>query len=265
MREIHGLKLHDGLDQRRVRLIRHHLTPLLKTCFGYHALCYGQLVNQLGIRHCPIRAIHFMVQPNDLGSHPRWDRRVTEPAAGEEVKSSLIADYSQLPIASDAVDLIVMPATLQLSDNPHGILREAERVLIPHGRLMIIGRNPLSWQGLARRMRCWLLRRENKDKSRDISRLRLKDWLKLLGLELEEEIGVSLTNEKIQMGRAGKWSKKISNYFCEYFCSYFILVAEKKGSTLTPIRPSWRTNKRLVPPRIAEPSVRKHIEKRAVE
>jgi SAM-dependent methyltransferase len=88
----------------------------------------------------------------------------------------------QLPFASQGLDLVVLPHVLEFSANPHQVLREAERVLRPEGRLLIAGFNPLS---------LWGLRRVLGDPGaigpwhgRFIHLARLKDWLALLGFEL---------------------------------------------------------------------------------
>src|SRR3954466_4139453 len=52
-----------------------------------------------------------------------------EPGAG------LAADPLQLPLASQSVDLLVLPHVLEFHHNPHEVLREAERVLMPEGQL----------------------------------------------------------------------------------------------------------------------------------
>ncbi len=88
----------------------------------------------------------------------------------------------QLPIASQSLDLLALPHQLEFSIHPHQVLREAERVLRPEGRLLIVGFNPLSLWGLRR-----MLNRHATDwpwHGRFIHLTRLKDWLALLGFEL---------------------------------------------------------------------------------
>jgi len=103
--------------------------------------------------------------------------------AGLNKGCDLYADPVHLPIASSSVDLVVLPHVLEFSDNPHQILREAERVLVPEGHLVVSGFNPISLWGLKRA----LGRRRRRDYpwcGDFISLLRLRDWLKLLGFEL---------------------------------------------------------------------------------
>jgi SAM-dependent methyltransferase len=106
--------------------------------------------------------------------------------AGNEVGCTLRAAPDRLPLATHSVDLLVLPHVLEFAERPHQILREAERVLIPEGQVVLSGFNPLSLWGLNRQVGAMLRR----DKgvfpwdARYIGLLRLKDWLTLLGFEL---------------------------------------------------------------------------------
>jgi SAM-dependent methyltransferase len=100
-----------------------------------------------------------------------------------EPGAALAADPLQIPLASQSVDLVVLPHVLEWHDNPHEVLREAERVLMPEGRLVISGFNPAS---------LWRLRQMftfHKDQppwdARFIGLFRLRDWLRVLGFELD--------------------------------------------------------------------------------
>ena len=102
--------------------------------------------------------------------------------AALEPGAALVSDPMQLPLASQSVDLVALPHVLESTSDPHLVLREAERVLIPEGQVVISGFNTLS---------LWRLRQAftwgNSDAPWDgrfIGLLRLKDWLHLLGFEL---------------------------------------------------------------------------------
>ena len=72
--------------------------------------------------------------------------------AGLEEGVSIRAAPWALPFASQSVDLVALPHVLEFARNPHQILREAERVLMPGGSLVISGFNPLSLWGMSRRL-----------------------------------------------------------------------------------------------------------------
>lgn len=106
--------------------------------------------------------------------------------AGDENGCTLRATPHHLPLATHSVDLLVLPHILEFSERPHQILREAERVLIPEGQIVLSGFNPLSLWGLKRGIGTMLKRdaRVFPWDARYIGLLRLKDWLTLLGFEL---------------------------------------------------------------------------------
>lgn len=92
-------------------------------------------------------------------------------------------DLQELPFASASLDLVVLPHVLEFHDNPHQILREVERVLIPEGQVVILGFNPFSLWGLRRR-----LQRQREAfpwNGRYLSLPRLRDWLALLSFEVD--------------------------------------------------------------------------------
>ncbi|MBR7059324.1 MAG: methyltransferase domain-containing protein [Neisseriaceae bacterium] len=91
----------------------------------------------------------------------------------------VICDMCYLPFASDSMDLVCMPHTLEFGDHPRHILREVHRIIRPEGRLIFTTFNPYSawffsslWgKVLPPRRQCIRLNR-------------LKEWLELLGFEI---------------------------------------------------------------------------------
>ena len=100
-----------------------------------------------------------------------------------EPGAALAADPLQLPLASQSVDLVVLPHVLEGHHNPHDVLREAERVLMPEGQVVISGFNTASlWRAApAVRARAATARPGTR---KFIGLLRLRDWLRVLGFEL---------------------------------------------------------------------------------
>ena len=128
--------------------------------FGFNAL-------QLGLPQC------------DLLRNNRMPLRL---CAAREDTARLRADPGFLPVASQSIDLVLLPHVLEFSDHPHQILRETERILMPEGQLIISGFNPFSLWGMARHLPGF---RDALPRNRKfISLLRIKDWLELLGLEV---------------------------------------------------------------------------------
>lgn len=113
---------------------------------------------------------------------------------GEPVPPGRVADLRcdphALPFEAASLDLVVLPHTLEMSPDPHGTLREVERVLMPEGRVIICGLNPMSLWGLRQR-RAHLYRRFGlgqlflPNANELIGYRRMRDWLRLLNFEVE--------------------------------------------------------------------------------
>ena len=127
--------------------------------FGYHAL-------QLGLPGL------------DLLRASRIPFRLRVDPAGA---AGLRADFRDLPIASNSADLVVLPHVLEFCANPHQILREVARVLLPEAQVVIACFNPWSLWGFRR---AFTRNGRYPWNGRFINLPRVKDWLALLGLEI---------------------------------------------------------------------------------
>jgi len=128
--------------------------------FGFHAL-------QLGLTDV------------DLLRESRIAHRMrVSPASSPDLR----AKCHELPIATQSVDLVLLPHVLEFADEPHAVLREVDRIMMPEGRLLILGFNPWSLWGL--RSALGPGRREVPWNGRFVSLLRVKDWLALLGFDV---------------------------------------------------------------------------------
>ncbi|NQX87458.1 MAG: methyltransferase domain-containing protein [Halioglobus sp.] len=153
-----------GNGQYLMQVTRAATQPLLDTAFGYHIL-------QLGVRGgeplCQESPIHHRLY-----------------CASSVVNGvDLVAESDELPLESDSVDAVIVHHCLEFAANPHKVLREIQRVLIPQGQLLIIGFNPYSLLGCKARLR-GLLRDPLWSRHRPVSERRLTDWLRLLGCEV---------------------------------------------------------------------------------
>jgi len=225
-----------GIDLARYRLLKHKLRYVLRQCYGYYALNIAAGSQLFTLDACPINN-RIYIAPADSGNSP-----------------DIIADPGQLPIASNSVDLVMLPFTLQLTEAPHHALREAQRVLIEDGRLIIIGRNPLSWQAI--KYNIGVLLGLERHKLHELTRRRIRDWLTLLQLNLEQEVCVSISNEAIQLRKRNPLLKRIARFLCFYFCSYYIIVAHKKVARPIGVKPGWKKRKVIGAKGAIEPSVR---------
>ncbi len=145
------------------------LARLTTDIFGFNAIQIGQpRINALAASRMPNKWLTNNV------AEPESDRRIV-----------VLHDFVDLPFESQSLDLVVLPHVLEFSLEPHQILREIERVLIPEGKVIICGFNPASMWGL-RQAAGQVTGRYFLPKQGGFIRVpRLKDWLKLLSLEVD--------------------------------------------------------------------------------
>ncbi|WP_144137894.1 class I SAM-dependent methyltransferase [Paraburkholderia sp. BCC1884] len=176
------------------------LDRVVSDVFGYHALQLGlPQLDALRENRMPCRGLVLDAASGASAPYtfPRGAKRVGNGllhgaalGGGADLsapggRSAVWCDLLDLPFEAQSVDLIVMPHTLEFTSDPHRLLREAERVLMPEGQLIILGFNSLSLWG-ARQSVGKMTGRPFVPAAVDlIAFTRLKDWIKLLGFDLE--------------------------------------------------------------------------------
>jgi SAM-dependent methyltransferase len=156
--------------------------------------------------------------------------------------SRVLSRPTALAVASDSVDAVILPHTLEFEDDPYAVLREVSRVLSGEGKLVVLGFSPLG---------PWALRHRLSHDSfppgleRLISPRRLKEWLKVLSFEV-----TTLNRYLFQLPSP---SRKEHRWLVP--AAAYLLKAQKRVYTLTPIRPKWR-EKRPIVGGLVEPSTR---------
>lgn len=230
--------------------------------FGYHAL-------QLGL--APLQALQANRMPH------RW---LAVPAAGNSLDSvtraladasskpitpvaDLVTDFAALPFFENSLDLLVLPHSLELSPDPHATLREAQRVLVPEGKLVVCGFNPMSLWGL-KQARGHLYRRLSRmapaeagvktpstgglgdlflpEAGEFLGYRRMKDWLSLLNFEIEShQFGCyrpAVKSDKWLQRFA--WMDKAGARYWSIFGAVYMVVAVKRVHGMRMLSPNWK-------------------------
>lgn len=150
-------------------------------------------------------------------------------------------DY--LPFAEMSLDLLLMPHCLEFSEHPHQALREAERVMMPEGHLLISGFNPLSaWGAVASLNRTLSGKKRFPWNGQLIGLSRMKDWLALLGFEI---LSVEMCCHVPPFEQAA-WHKrfvfmdKAGERCCSMLGGVYFILARKRVAGMTPIKPNWK-------------------------
>ena len=142
--------------------LERHIKPWLAKLYGFHLLKIGNLSAEINTEAC---AISHQVNVS-LGGSPI------------QVK----ADPLSLPFAAKSVDACLLAHTLPWCSDPHRLLREADRVLIDDGWMILTAFNPMSLVGL--RKVTPVLRKTIPYNSRMFTMTRQLDWLALLNFEV---------------------------------------------------------------------------------
>lgn len=166
--------------------------------------------------------------------------------------SGLLADFSELPFATESMDLIVAHHIFEFIPKPHKFLREVERVLIPEGILIVIAFNPISYYGLFKMFQ--LHGRANPPWCGNFySPVRVKDWLSVLGFKIKElrYFAPPLVQYKTHTGYPGKIARGCERYL-KWSSSFYAILAVKQVSRIIAVGPVW--DRRIPRAEIAEPT-----------
>jgi len=212
-----------------------------------------------------------------FGGYARTRRVATvDDHPGDEIDFVTAPDC--LGVANDSIDVVLLPHVLETHDDPHGVLREVDRVLRSDGQIIILGFNPVSFWGLRHLVS---RRRFPPGIRRLMPEHRLRDWLRLLNYSVdnssfqhfqppflrrrrrssEQSTKARATDGDTRRfdkatarsgGRfiraAGSSWKAARKAWRRYapFAGAYIVVVRKELFTVTPIRPVWKPRRRLV-------------------
>lgn len=235
--------------------------------FGFHAVQLGlPALDGLRANRMPHR---WLVRDADMALPPPQAPAATDPPLPPRV-AAVQCDFAQLPFATQSLDLLLLPHTLEFSADPHATLREVERVLMPEGRVVILGFNPASLWGLRQWLGRWaqrlgVVRAERAlflPRSGDfIAHRRLRDWLRLLDFEVEGG-GFGCYRPALRSQpwiERWRWIEPAGDRWWPVFGAVYAVVAVKRVRGMRLIGPAW---KRAPAPRTA-PAVatrRQHAE-----
>lgn len=215
-----------------------HLDHAVADIFGFHALQLGlPELDGLRANRMPHRwlAADGAVAPDLIPMPPPEDERITTSAM--PLHAALHCLPESLPFLDQSLDLVLLPHTLELASDPHLALAEVSRVLRPEGRVVIAGFNPTSlWglrqrlghvrQGLGARARPLYLPAQGEF----IGYWRARDWLRLLGFEIEVgQFGCyrpPLSSDR-WLGRFA-WMESLGGRWWPVLGAVYLLVAVKR-------------------------------------
>ena len=187
--------------------------------------------------------------------------------------AALVTDFAALPFAEASLDLLVMPHTLEFSQDPHATLREAARVLVPEGRVVICGLNPTSLWGW-RQQRGRMARKAGvgslylPDGGEFIGYWRLRDWLRLLSFEVESSsFGCyrPAVRSAAWLERLA-WMDTLGSRYWPILGAAYCITAVKKVRGMRVLGASWKKSPRraTAPVAVAAPRAHSQADRRDV-
>ncbi len=217
---------------------REQVGCVLPHLFGYHIVQIGALGSQDLLGSTSI--LHRVV----LNIDPRGR------CGGAE---RLICTPEALPLASNSIDVVVLPHVLEFAQAPQQVLGEIERILIGEGHVVIVGFNPWSVWGFWRAALAG--RRQAPWSGQFFGLTRIKDWLRSLGFEitLSRCFFFRPPLQSPSMMSRLTYLERLGGHGWSYGGGAYIVVGKKRVVTLTPIKMDWQES-RLIGGGAVEPA-----------
>jgi len=198
-----------------------YLDDVTPDIFGFHAM-------QLGMPEV------------DLLRESRIAHRVRIAAAD---RPDVYAKCHELPLATHSIDMALLPHVLEFAAEPHAILREVDRVMMPEGRLVIVGFNPWSLWGL--RSSVGFSRNDYPWNGRFVSLPRVKDWLALLGFDVNAGrlVGYAPPFDNVRLRRTFDFMEPAGDRWWAVGGAVYMLQAIKRVRGMRLLTPAWQEQK----------------------
>jgi len=241
-----------GIAERDTRLAAWWRTPLGRSLLAVEAELLGEAMED--VFGWELLQIGAWGSSRELLAHGRTRRQSLVAAPGFAPGADIIARPAHLPVTSDSIDAALLPHTLEFAPDPYAILREADRVLVSEGQLLILGFRPFSLWGLRARA--------NRNgfppgMRRVLSGNLVREWLVLLGYEVvaaTRYLYLSPWSRGLSPDKTGRLLRPGLTYPLP--AGAYLLKARKRIYTMTPIRPRLREQRPAVLGELVKPTTR---------
>jgi SAM-dependent methyltransferase len=201
-------------------LIESEISEVSRKFFGYHLVRLGHLSSQVELAACPIK-------------------HKINITSNTQTYTNVVATSDDLPMSKNSIDAFILAHELDFARDPHQILREVDRTIMPNGYLVITGFNPISLCGLFKHLP--INTGNILHDARFFSCARVKDWLQLLGFEIVD-VKHLLFNELFlqrKLRPSSKWNQWCHQYL-PWLTTMYVIVARKREIPLSMIKPQWK-------------------------
>ena len=199
------------------------LDALVPEIYGYHLMELSVVNNAKLCQQCPVTH-HFSLSPC-----------VTSDAQAR-------AAFEKLPVQKESLDAALLHHALEYSTNPHQLLAETARTIIPNGYIVIIGFNPWGMMQWRKWFGRYLLRKPHSRYHR-LFRYRIMDWLQLLDFDVvyKKNAGFDLPFNY----NTPQWIKTLLRAVAPFSGGSYIVVARKTRVPVTMIKTPWKKTSRF--------------------
>jgi SAM-dependent methyltransferase len=169
-------------------------------------------------------------------------------------EADLVCDPGRLAVASDSVDAVFLPHTLERTPSAHALIREVDRILRADGHLVVLSFVPVGAWGLRH-----LLARGGYPVGtrRMIRERRIRDWLELLSFDVADAVPYCHTLPFEQFRRLGAFPReRFAQRWLPMLAGGYLVCAQKRTLPLTPIRMAWTRPRLRAVGGLVEPSTR---------
>lgn len=196
---------------------KQRLDLMLPQVFGFRGVQVGQIAPDMPLLERAGLMRSFVVDPE-----------------GAAVGADMVGDATKLPLCADSFNLVFLPHTLDFCEQPHHVLREADRLLTSDGYLLLMGFNLFSRFGVRRAAQKW--RGGVPWQGHFFTRGRVADWLSVLNFQIVEVAGVS--SGSISTPIRGGFGEQIRG-LREYYSPVYMVLARKRTVPLNPSIENW--------------------------
>ena len=200
---------------------------------------YGDVLLQAGIPSAPIYQKSATRRQIMMG---------VSGGAGE-----LIGNPGQLPFANESIDVLVAQHLLDVGARPQFLVQELARTILPMGRLIVIGFNPLSLWSCRRVLAAT---RKGHEVQWGLAPRRLLDWLNLLNFKIDRiEFGGFGWPGQLLGRRRPDFSLGLGRKYNMGWGGIYVVVAQRYKGAISAQRARMRSVRSFRPIAVARTSL----------
>ena len=172
----------------------------------------------------------------------------------------LIGNPGQLPFASESIDVLIAQHLLDVGDRPQFLVQELARTILPMGRLIVIGFNPLSLWSCRRVLAAT---RKGQPAQWGLAPRRLLDWLNLLNFKIDRiEFGGFGWPGQLLGRRRPDFSLGLGRKYNMGWGGVYVVVAQRYKGAISAQRARMRSARLFRPIAVAQTSLMRSGEQR---